>query len=93
MTRKYPSSSNIKSIRPTKTYGAECWTMKKKDDMLMNKTEIRILRWIQGVSLREHKRNEEIREAETVQPIATYLGMDMSDVEMKAIPPEQCWAW
>ena len=41
--------------------------------MLMNKTEMRMLRWIQGVSLREHKRNEEIREAATVQPIATYL--------------------
>ena len=55
MTRKYPSSSNIKSIktviRPTMTYGAECWTMKKKDEMLMNKTEMRMLRWIQGVSL------------------------------------------
>ena len=48
-------------IRPTMTYGAECWTMKKKDEMLMNiKTEMRMLRWIQGVSLREHKRNEEI---------------------------------
>ena len=73
--------------------------MKKKDEMLMNKTEMRMLRWIQGVSLREHKRNEEIREAATVQPIATHLarsdyaGMDMSDVEMKAIPPEQCWTW
>ena len=60
-------------IRPTMTYGAECWTMKKKDEMLMNKTEMRMLRWIQGVSLREHKRNEEIREAATVQPIATHL--------------------
>ena len=38
-------------ITPTMTYGAECWTMKKKDDMLMNKTEMRMLRWIQGVSL------------------------------------------
>ena len=72
--------------------------MKKKDEMLMNQTEMRMLRWIQGVSLREHKRNEEIREAATVQPIATYVmpiatyvmqkrlrWMDMSDVEMKAI--------
>ena len=38
-----------------------------------NSTEMRMLRWIQGVSLREHKRNEEIREAATVQPIATHL--------------------
>ena len=28
-------------IRPTMTYGAECWTM-KKDEMLMNKTEMRM---------------------------------------------------
>ena len=78
MTRKYPSSSNIikiykTAIKPTMTYGAECWTMKKKDEMLMNKTEMRLLPWIQCVSLREHNRNEEIREAATVQPIATHL--------------------
>ena len=35
-------------IKPTMTYGAECWTMKKKDEMLMNKTEMRMLRWIQA---------------------------------------------
>ena len=29
-------------IRPTMTYGAECWTMKNKDEMLMNKTEMRM---------------------------------------------------
>ena len=28
-------------IKPTMTYGAECWTMKKKDEMLMNKTEMK----------------------------------------------------
>ena len=41
--------------------------------MLMNKTELRMLLWIQSVSLREHTRNEEIREAATFQPIATHL--------------------
>ena len=60
-------------LKPTITYGAECWTMKKKDEMLMNKNEMRMLRWTQGVSLRDHKRNEEIREAATVQPITTHL--------------------
>ena len=58
---------------PTMTYGAERWTMKKKDEMLTNKTEMRMLRWIQGVSQREHKINEEIWAAATVQPIATHL--------------------
>ena len=36
----------------------------------MNNTGMRMLRRIQGVSLREHNENEEIREAATVQPIA-----------------------
>ena len=47
-------------IRPTMTYGAECWTTKKKDEMLMNKTEMRMLRWIQGVSTIEHKINSSV---------------------------------
>ena len=51
-------------------------TMKKKDEMLMNKIEMRMLQWIQGVSLRDHTkviRNEEIIETATVQPITTHL--------------------
>ena len=60
-------------IKPTMTHAAECWTKKKKDEMLMNNTEMRMLRWIQDVSLRENKRNEEIGEAAIVQPIATHL--------------------
>ena len=48
-------------IGPTMTYGVECWIMKTTDEMLMNKTEMRMLRRIQGVSLREHTRNEDIR--------------------------------
>ena len=42
--------------------------MEKKDEMLM-KTEMRMLQWIQGVSLRDH----EIKEAATVRLIATHL--------------------
>ena len=34
---------------------------------------MRMLRWVHGDSLREHNRNEEIRDAATVQPIATHL--------------------
>ena len=47
--------------------------MKTKDEMLMNKTETRILRWIEGVSLRDHIRKYDIRKAVTVQPITTHL--------------------
>ena len=40
-------------IQHTMTYRSECWKMKKNNEMLMNKTEMRMLGWIQGVSLRE----------------------------------------
>ena len=51
--KKIPAKLRHKIYKTViKTY-YECWTMKKKDEMLMNKTEMRILRWIQGVSLRE----------------------------------------
>ena len=33
----------------------------KKEDHLLNKTEMRMLRWIQGISLKDHVRSEEIR--------------------------------
>ena len=41
--------------------------------MLMDTTEMRVLRGIQCVDLRDHIRHEEIREAATVQPITTHL--------------------
>ena len=62
-----------------------------KDERLMNTTEMRMLRWIEGISLRDQISHEEIRKAATVQPITThmmqkrlYAGSNMSDVEMIA---------
>ena len=46
--------------------------MKKKDEKV---SEMRMLWWIKGVSLRDHIRKEEARKAATVQPITTHLMM------------------
>ena len=48
-------------IKHTMLYCAECWAMRKKEEHLLNTTEMRILRWIQGISLKDHVRSEEIR--------------------------------
>ena len=59
-------------IKPTMLYGAECWAMRKKEEHLLNKTEMRMLRWIQGISLKDHVsivRSEEIRKRLNVMPI------------------------
>ena len=48
-------------IRPVMIYGAEAWTLRKKEEELLERTEMRMLRWIMGVSLKDHRRNEDIR--------------------------------
>ena len=60
-------------LKPTTTRGAECWTVKKKDERLMNNTEMRMLQWKQGVSQRDHISNEDTWRAATVQPIPPHL--------------------
>ena len=43
--------------------------MRQKEEHLLNKTEMRMLRWIQGISLKDHVRSEEIRKRANVMPI------------------------
>ena len=44
--------------RPALTYGSECWAMKVTNKRKIATTETRVLRWILGVSRRDHMRNE-----------------------------------
>jgi len=48
-------------IRPVMMYGAEFWALRRKEEELLERTEMRMLRWILGVSLKDRKRNEDIR--------------------------------
>ena len=48
-------------IRPVMIYGAEAWALRKKEEELLERTEMRMLRWIMGISLKDHQRNEDIR--------------------------------
>ena len=42
-------------------YGAETWAAKETDLKLLEKTEMRMLRWIKGISLKNHVRSEKIK--------------------------------
>ena len=48
-------------IRPVLIYGAETWALKRREEEMLERTEMRMLRWILGVSLKDRKRNDFIR--------------------------------
>ena len=60
-------------IRPTFLFGCETWPMSVKDEKRMATTEMRMVQWAIGVSLLEHRRNEEILEEAKVKPIAMVM--------------------
>ena len=60
MPRKLKVKLYMNVIRPVLLYGAECWTVRKKEQIL-EKTEMRMLRRIKGVTLRDRVKSVDIR--------------------------------
>ena len=48
-------------IRPVLLYGAECWTVRKKEEHILENTKMRMLRRIKGVTLRDNVKTVDIR--------------------------------
>ena len=48
-------------IRPVLLYGAECCKLRKKEEYILEKTEMRMLRRIKGVTLRDRVKSVDIR--------------------------------
>ena len=61
MPRKLKIKLYMTVIRPVLLYGAECWTVRKKDEQILEKTEMRMLRRIKGVTLRDKVKRVDIR--------------------------------
>ncbi|KAM3205400.1 hypothetical protein P3L10_028810 [Capsicum annuum] len=49
-------------VRPALLYGAECWPVKNSHTQRMKVAEMRMLRWMCGLTRRDRARNETIRE-------------------------------
>jgi hypothetical protein len=56
-------------IRPAMLYGHEIWPLTQTLEDRLSTTEMRMLRYIFNISLKEHRRNEEIRGEAGVVPI------------------------
>ena len=48
-------------VRPVLLYGAEAWSLKRKEEGLLERTEMRMVRWIAGISLLERRESQDIR--------------------------------
>jgi len=48
-------------IRPVLIYGSEAWTSRRREEERLERTEMRMLRWILGLTLKDMKRNDDIR--------------------------------
>ena len=75
--RRIPRRVKIKIyktvIRPVLMYGAETWALRKQEENLLVRTEMRMIRWIMGISLMDRCTNEEIRRCAGVVCIAEKL--------------------
>ena len=60
-------------IKPTMTYGAECWAVRKKDEDRLHIAEMRMLRWIRGKTRKDHVRNKTIQEDAKVCQMSIFL--------------------
>ncbi|KAJ8705151.1 hypothetical protein PYW07_010978 [Mythimna separata] len=60
-------------IRPVMLYGSECWAVKKTDEKRLHVAEMRLLRWMCGVTRMDKVRNEYIRGSLKVAPVTEKL--------------------
>ena len=60
-------------IRPVMLYGSETWPTKIEDIRKIQRSEMRMLRWMTGVSLSESKSNECVRSMLAIDDIAEIM--------------------
>ena len=46
-------------------HGSETWPVRKENEMALQRAEIRMVRWMCGVKLKDRVSNKELRERET----------------------------
>ena len=62
------------AVRPAMMYGAETWVMKKAQEKKLDVAEMKMLRWMGGVTKVDRIRNEKIRGTMKVGEISKKVG-------------------
>ena len=57
-------------VRPATLYGAECWALKKKHEQSLHVSEMRMLRWMIGITRKYEIKNHHVREKLGIAPIS-----------------------
>ena len=63
-------------VRSVMLYGGETWPMKKELEGLLGRAEMRMIRWMCRVSLREHRTSEELRRNMGLESITEVLSRE-----------------
>jgi len=48
--------ANKTMVRPVMIYGTEAWTLRRSEEGLLERTEMRMLRWMLGITVKDRKR-------------------------------------
>ena len=87
-------------IKPTMTYGAECWAIRKKDENRLHVAEVRMIRCIRGKTRKDHVGNQIIQEDAKVCQMSTFLRQKRLNVyghirraEKQTTYQEKLWTW
>ena len=64
-------------VQSSMIYGSETWAVNAEQEAKLERAEMRMVRWMCGVSLREKKTNAELRESMGIEKISDVMrGMD-----------------
>ena len=55
--------------KPALRYGSECWTLRQRDKSTIKSSQMRFLRSLSGVTLRDRIKSEEVRKKWNVEEI------------------------
>ena len=60
-------------VRSSMIYGSETWAVNAEQEAKVERAEMRMVRWMCGVSLREKKTNAELRESMSIEKISDVM--------------------